>query len=702
MLNLHVGFLFRKSLSSCCTAAVLSALLLTAFTACNGNGGSHDGGGEVYNQGMGGGNTGNTNTTASGGSAASGTSETFTAQDLWNFSNAGNSTKIIQLVTQADPASRTKTVSMSAADLGLPANGTVTLTITGSGIAFSETKSADADGYVRFEVPPVETDSTVAIELIVRAADGTVIYSGSKNLEVKEGSSADITLYRQAWTRATADRTVLTATASSADLATITITGATETPLLTPSSALLNIDPPMQDASNPQTYTVSVGIPGGTAPVWFADDTAVSVNVKIGTEEHTIAFTLKNKYTYYLKNHVGTGGTIARGPLDSGSTLAFTDAAAVVASYSDPIPTGRSVAVFKDEVTGTIYRKTDFPITFNSTNFSSRSIMFKAQLDFAYTISGGRATGAPEPAGTEADPFMLVFDSPDGELTCIDLTISDYIGTMSTDSNSGGNLTISGSDTDSPAITIASTVTYASIPTAGWKYKVTLTDSGTGVYKDLWVKVCRLTGSKTTPDAVGDIVFSDGSAEACTATLTDEQKNAAVAVIFDAANKKGVGLNVGTGKRWCAEDTIAYPVRTYATSFEDGKTNTEQIAGTDEIAGLSDYSEDNYPAFAYCRAYSVPGYTSGWYLPALNELLSLRTNKTAVEEAFSSLGKTSPFDMNSAMNRIYFASTQDDSDTTPHYGKFVYLLYSDTTTAGYGSTSKSNPLGNAIAVRVFD
>ena len=200
---------------------------------------------------MGVGNTGNTNTTASGGSAASGTSETFTAQDLWNFSNAGNSTKIIQLVTQADPASRTKTVSMSAADLGLPANGTVTFTITGSGIAFSETKSADADGYVRFEVPPVETDSTVAIELIVRAADGTVIYSGSKNLEVKEGSSADITLYRQAWTRATADRTVLTATASSADLATITITGATETPLLTPSSALLNIDPPVQEALLP-------------------------------------------------------------------------------------------------------------------------------------------------------------------------------------------------------------------------------------------------------------------------------------------------------------------------------------------------------------------------------------------------------------------------------------------------------------------
>ena len=449
----------------------------------------------------------------------------------------------------------------------------------------------------------------------------------------------------------------------------------------------------MQDASDSQAYTVSVGIPGGTAPVWFADDTAVSVNVKIGTEEHTIAFTLKNKYTYYLKNHVGAGGTIARGPVDSGGTLAFTDAVATFASgYAVPIPSNRSVVAFEDEATGTLYKEADFPITFNSTNFSSRSITFKAQLDFAYTISGGRATGAPEPAGTEADPFMLVLDSTDGELTCIDLTISDYIGTMSTDSNSGGNLTISGSDTDSPAITIASTVTYDSIPTAGWKYKVTMTDSGTGVYKDLWVKVCRLTGSKTTPDAVGDIVFSDGSAEAYTATLTDEQKNAAVAVIFDAANKKGVGLNIGTGKCWCIEGTSIYNTRTHATSFDDGKANTDQIAG------LSDYSETNYPAFDYCRAYSVPGYTSGWYLPALNELLSLRTNRTAVEAAFTSLGAASPF----VMDRIYFASTQDDSDVTPHYGKFVHLLHSDTMTAGYGSTAKRNPNGNAIAVRTFD
>lgn len=600
---------------------------------------------------------------------------------------------------------------MSAADLGLPANGTVTLTITGSGIAFSETKSADADGYVRFEVPPVETDSTVAIELIVRAADGTVIYSGSKNLEVKEGSSADITLYRQAWTRATADRTVLTATASSADLATITITGATETPLLTPLSALLNIDPPVQDASNPQTYTVSVGIPGGTAPVWFADDTAVSVNVKIGTEEHTIAFTLKNKYTYYLKNHVGTGGTIARGPLDSGSTLAFTDAAAVVASYSDPIPTGRSVAVFKDEATGTIYKKTDFPITFNSTNFSSRSITFKALLDFTMTVtpSSWTPTGVTQD-GTITNPYLFRFYGTEAEKT-MSIAASDLIGELRVRSGNTSVFDISGSSPYS--ISLKSTLTVDSVASVPYEIKVrdvvpstAQTDAAENAAankyaeKSVYIKIITSAGSKAAPDAEGDIVFSDGSAspytDFATTPMTDAQKNAAVAVIFDAADKKGVGLNVGMGKCWCVEGTSIYNTNTYATNFYYGKVNTDQIAGTDEIAGLSDYSESNYPAFAYCRSYSVPGFTSGWYLPAFYELLSLRTNRTAVEAAFTSLGAASPF----VMDRIYFASTQDDSDTT--YGKFVYLLHSDTMTTGAGSTPKRNPDGNAIAVRVFD
>ena len=79
-------------------------------------------------------------------------------------------------------------------------------------------------------------------------------------------------------------------------------------------------------------------------------------------------------------------------------------------------------------------------------------------------------------------------------------------------------------------------------------------------------------GSKSAPDAVGDIVFSDGSAEAYTEgmTLTDEQKSSAVAVIFykgelcssDSTTTRilGVGLKNSSsestaGLKWAADDS---------------------------------------------------------------------------------------------------------------------------------------------------
>ena len=137
--------------------------------------------------------------------------------------------------------------------------------------------------------------------------------------------------------------------------------------------------------------------------------------------------------------------------------------------------------------------------------------------------------------------------------------------------------------------------------------------------------------------AVGDIVFSDGSASAYTETLTDEQKTAAVAVIFDASNKLGVGLKTESGKAWCSNSANAYNVNTYATSESDGKANTN------EITALSDYNETKYPAFYFAASYSATGFTSGWYLPAKTELQALCDAKSTVEAAFTALGKSAPF-----------------------------------------------------------
>jgi hypothetical protein len=152
--------------------------------------------------------------------------------------------------------------------------------------------------------------------------------------------------------------------------------------------------------------------------------------------------------------------------------------------------------------------------------------------------------------------------------------------------------------------------------------------------------------------SVGDIVFNDGSASPSNEEFTDAQKAAAVAVIFDETNKLGVGLNTAASKKqWNSYKAIAYTsgVR-YATSQFNGKANT------DEIADLSDYDAEKYPAFYFCTTYSAAGFTSGWYLPAIDELQKLYDNIDAVGEAFTALGKPDPFASNQ-----YWSSSQDET-----------------------------------------
>ncbi len=87
---------------------------------------------------------------------------------------------------------------MSAADLGLPAGGRVILRI--DEIGFLATAAADADGFVRFEVPKIETNSWVTVELSVQDSGGTVLWYGSDTQQVKNGGNLSISLTRQYWT----------------------------------------------------------------------------------------------------------------------------------------------------------------------------------------------------------------------------------------------------------------------------------------------------------------------------------------------------------------------------------------------------------------------------------------------------------------------------------------------------------------------
>ncbi|WP_294428232.1 leucine-rich repeat protein [uncultured Treponema sp.] len=187
-----------------------------------------------------------------------------------------------------------------------------------------------------------------------------------------------------------------------------------------------------------------------------------------------------------------------------------------------------------------------------------------------------------------------------------------------------------------------------------------------------WVYNYKI-GSKTAPDAVGDIVFNDGSAIAYTdgLTLTADQKAAAVAVIFyvgtssDAlgARKLGIGIHnsfeekdgTNTGRyRWTTSTTginttftnilvtrssgttapvepyISYIYNSgqneYVSGDLNGSDNWEEICKVDTSAELSDYPVFNW-ANNYGAKFNLTGsYASGWYLPSAAEMVALWTN----------------------------------------------------------------------------
>ena len=192
-------------------------------------------------------------------------------------------------------------------------------------------------------------------------------------------------------------------------------------------------------------------------------------------------------------------------------------------------------------------------------------------------------------------------------------------------------------------------------------------------------------GSKASPDAVGDIVFSDGSAVPYTAdlTLTDEQKAAAIAVIFDATKKLGVGLKQGQDKMWAKSGTAGYnSISTLKAKLESGSNAGDaEFSGDGASDGSgsletfkkfvkdngNDYSEENYSAWYWIENYAA-GLTgecaSGWYMPSIRELCDLYNAKAAVNNSINKTGGTQM-----STSNWYWSSSQVASGS--NYAWFV-------------------------------
>ncbi|MCQ2248424.1 MAG: hypothetical protein MJZ50_05370 [Treponema sp.] len=182
--------------------------------------------------------------------------------------------------------------------------------------------------------------------------------------------------------------------------------------------------------------------------------------------------------------------------------------------------------------------------------------------------------------------------------------------------------------------------------------------------------------------AVGDIVFNDGSATPYSAglTLTDDQKNAAIAIIFyvgsrlnsDAPDRTpdnvtirtlGVGLKHNqTGLKWCTPDANASFYGTGRISCipsgewsaltldafdgsgdKNGSDNFETVAS---FLGINNDTEveAKYPAFYFAKNYKdtatnlTASYEAGWYLPSFAEFYAIELNRAMVDAASALCG----------------------------------------------------------------
>ena len=200
------------------------------------------------------------------------------------------------------------------------------------------------------------------------------------------------------------------------------------------------------------------------------------------------------------------------------------------------------------------------------------------------------------------------------------------------------------------------------------------------------------TKSPTEAKAVGDIVFSDGSATAYTSglTLTDEQKAAAVAVIFYAGSASDIlgAKTLGVGLKNTNDETKKYLAfarnasgtaegyNTNITAIQctpsesgDGKaataTFTGDLDGSDNWTALCAAVNDegtsgNYPAWEWVNAYATTAnltgeYASGWYLPTVAELCMLYRAKDTVNAALEKADGTIIVD------NYYWSSSQSSS-----------------------------------------
>ena len=207
-------------------------------------------------------------------------------------------------------------------------------------------------------------------------------------------------------------------------------------------------------------------------------------------------------------------------------------------------------------------------------------------------------------------------------------------------------------------------------------------------------------GTKDKPDAVGDIVFNDGTATPYSTelTLTDKQKAAAIAVIFraDDYGVRGVGLKQAE-KIFCTEDANGW-ARQNDLNERDGWNNTwiniEQNIG--------DFSEQKYPAVWWATRYTGSGnlgeYNGEWYLPAVYEYQTIYNNLSVISAALALIGNQYADPIDTRDDIEYVSSSQELRNDNSYSDWMKTFLFDD----GHSNITRKDYEALVRSARYFD
>ncbi len=273
----------------------------------------------------------------------------------------------------------------------------------------------------------------------------------------------------------------------------------------------------------------------------------------------------------------------------------------------------------------------------------------------------------------------------------------------------------------------------------GWFVGDTEFDFTTPITGTLEITAKWFAGTKK-PDAqkaVGDIVFADGSATPYTSglTLTDEQKENSIAIIYKADVSKAYGVGILQNKDGLllynrlskivikAGMGEQYEVKSIMCDF-DSKTETftGDTDGSDNLAEIKAFLEENdkteddtddlthYPAFEFAINYKDKkgshvkntDFEDGWYLPSLAELYDIWTQKSTVNEACKlCTGKSLEDDAMAVDDNTYEAAYLSSTPSSINNGQYI-IFKEDNMKDALLPLYVCNYPGNVCCIRVFN